>query len=52
MSFTYSQLKTAIQNYMDNSETTFVNTLDTFIQNAEEDILKSVEMLGWRKNVT
>lgn len=52
MSFTYSSLKTAIQDYLDNSETTFVNTLDTFIKNAEEDIIKNVEMLGWRKNVT
>tara|TARA_R110002020_G_scaffold166910_1_gene355100 strand:+ start:317 stop:964 length:648 start_codon:yes stop_codon:yes gene_type:complete len=52
MSFTYSSLKTAIQNYLDNSETTFVDTLDTFIKNAEEDIIKNVEMLGWRNNVT
>jgi hypothetical protein len=26
--FTYSELTTAIQNYMDNDETTFTNTLD------------------------
>ena len=52
MAFTYSQLKTAIQNYMENDETTFTNTLDTFIQQAEERILKEVELLGFRKNVT
>ena len=52
MAFTYSQLKTAIQNYMENDETTFTDTLDTFIQQAEERILKEVELLGFRKNVT
>ncbi len=41
MSFTYSGLKTAIQNYAENTETTFVATLDTFIKTAEERILKA-----------
>jgi len=50
--FTYSGLKTGVQNYLDNSETTFVNTLDTFIQTAEERILKSVQLPVFRKNVT
>ena len=40
--FTYTELKTAVQNYLDNTETTFVNTLNTFIQTTEERILKSV----------
>ena len=52
MSFTYSGLKTAIQNYMDNSETTFVNTLDTFIQEAENRIFNTIELNVFRKNVT
>tara|TARA_Y100001949_G_C15947920_1_gene313319 strand:+ start:21 stop:671 length:651 start_codon:yes stop_codon:yes gene_type:complete len=52
MAFTYSQLKTAIQNYMENDEDTFTSTLDTFIQQAEERILKEVELLGFRKNVS
>jgi hypothetical protein len=52
MAFTYSGLKTAIQDYMDNDETTFTNSLDTFIKNTEERILKEVELLGFRKNVT
>ena len=26
--FTYTELKTAVQNYLDNTETTFVNTLN------------------------
>ena len=43
MSFTHTQLKTAIQDYTDNSETTFVNNLDNFINGCEEKILKSVD---------
>ncbi len=50
--FTYSGLKTAVQNYLDNTETTFVNSLDTFIQTTEERILKSVQLPVFRKNVT
>jgi len=50
--FTYSGLKTAVQNYLDNTETTFVNTLDTFIQTAEERVLKAVELPVFRKNVS
>ena len=42
--FTYSGLETAIQNYLDNTETTFVSTLDTFIQTTEERILKAVQL--------
>tara|TARA_R100000664_G_scaffold22065_1_gene31482 strand:- start:864 stop:1514 length:651 start_codon:yes stop_codon:yes gene_type:complete len=52
MSFTYSGLKTAIQDYMDNNETTFTNTLDTFIKLSEEKILKIVQLDEFRKNVT
>ena len=35
MSFTFAQLKTAIQDYTDNSETSFVNHLSDFIKAAE-----------------
>ena len=52
MSFTYATLKTAIQDYMENDETTFTNNLDVFIKDIEEDILKNVELLSYRKNVT
>ena len=52
MSFKYRGLKTSIQNYMDNSETTFVNTLDTFIQEAENRIFNTIELNVFRKNVT
>ena len=51
MSFTYSGLKTAVQNYIDSSETTFVNTLDTFIQQAENRIFNTIELNVFRKNV-
>jgi hypothetical protein len=52
MAFTYATLKTAIQDYMDNDETTFANNLDNFIKTTEEDILKNVELNFYRKNVT
>ena len=52
MSFTYAQLKTAIQDYTDNSETTFVNHLNDFIKASEEKLLKSVDLDYFRKNVT
>ena len=44
MSFTYDGLKQAIQDYTENSETTFVNNLPIFIRAAEERILKSVQL--------
>ena len=52
MSFTYAQLETAIQDYTENSETSFVSNLDTFITQAEERILKSVQLSLFRKNVS
>ena len=52
MAFTYATLKTAIQDYMDNDETTFANNLDNFIKTTEEDILNNVELNFYRKNVT
>ena len=52
MSFTYAQLKQAIQDYTQNTETTFVNNLPLFIRIAEERILKSVQLDLFRKNVT
>jgi len=52
MSFTYDQLKQAIQDYTENTETTFVNNLDIFIKNAEERILKIAQLEVFRKNTT
>ena len=43
MSFTYATLKTAIGDYLESAETTFTNNLPTFIQEAEDRILKFVE---------
>ena len=36
MSFTYLQLKTAVQDYTENNETTFVNNIPMFIRISEE----------------
>ena len=52
MSFTLTTLKTAIQDYTDNSETSFVTHLPDFIKAAEEKIFKSVDLDYFRKNVT
>ena len=52
MSFTYTTLKTAIQDWTENTESTFKNNLSFFIKNAEERILKEVDLDFFRKNVT
>ena len=52
MSFTYSTLKSAIQAYADNTETTFVANLDNFIKAAEQRILNSIDLQYFRKNVS
>jgi len=52
MSFTYLQLKTAIQDYTENNETTFVTNIPLFIRLAEERILKNVQLNLFRKNAT
>ena len=52
MSFTFAQLKTALQDYTENEETSFVNNLPVFIRQAEERILKNVQLTLFRKNVS
>ena len=52
MSYTYAQLKAAIQNYADNTETSFVANIDDFIRSAEQTILNSIDLQYFRKNVT
>ena len=52
MSFTLTTLKSAIQDYSENSETTFVNNLREFIRATENRIFKSVDFEVFRKNVT
>ena len=50
MSFTYAQLKSAIQDYTENTETSFVANLPIFIRIAEERILKNVQLNLFQKN--
>ena len=52
MSFTYAQLKQAIQDYTENTETSFVTNLPLFIRLAEERILKSAQLNLFRQNAT
>jgi len=49
---TLTELKTLIQNFTENEETTFVNTLDDFIVNAEERLFHLIQLDFFRKNVT
>lgn len=49
---TLSQLKTLIQNYVENDETTFTSTLNDIIKNAEERIFELVQFDFFKKNVT
>ncbi len=52
MSFTYAQLKTAIQDYAENTESSFVTHLPDFIRAAEDRIFKLVDLEVFRKNAT
>ena len=52
MAFTFTTLKTAIQDYTENTETTFTNNLTRFILNSEERILKECQLEAFRKNST
>tara|TARA_R100001129_G_scaffold186284_1_gene177317 strand:- start:1241 stop:1891 length:651 start_codon:yes stop_codon:yes gene_type:complete len=52
MSFTFAELKTAIQDYTENTETSFVTNLPVFIRAAERRILSLVDLEYFRKNVT
>jgi len=52
MSFTYDQLTQAIQDYTQYDETSFVNNIPVFIVQAEERILKNVQLSLFRKNVS
>jgi hypothetical protein len=50
MAYTFAQLKTAIQEYTDNTETTFVSNLDDFIRAAEDRLFYLVDLEYFRKN--
>lgn len=52
MAYTLTTLKQAIQDYCQNSETTFVANLDNFIRNTEDLILNAVDLDLFRKNAT
>ena len=52
MSFNYNELKTAVQDFTENTETTFVNNLPVFIRAAEDRILSNVDLEFFRKNAT
>ena len=52
MSFTLATLKTAIQDYTENTETSFVTNLDNFIKATEDKIFRAVDLEDFRKNVT
>ena len=44
MSWTYTTLKSAIGDYVDSAETTFTDNYPVFIKEAEERILKNVQI--------
>lgn len=48
----YAQLVQAVQDYLENTETTFVSEIDTFIRQAEERIFRAVMIPELRKNST
>tara|TARA_R100001377_G_scaffold83352_1_gene64734 strand:+ start:1059 stop:1715 length:657 start_codon:yes stop_codon:yes gene_type:complete len=50
--WTYSTLKTAIQDYIESTETSLVANIPNFILSAEERILKGVQLDVFRKNAT
>ena len=49
---TYAELKSLIQNYLQNTETQFVSDLPSIIKQAEERILKTIQLPVFRKNVS
>lgn len=52
MSFTYAQLKQALKDFLETTETTFESNLPLFIRMSEERILKSVQLNLFRKNAS
>jgi len=50
MAFTYTTLKATIQDYVQSTETDFVANIDTIIKQAEDRILKSVQLPDFRIN--
>jgi hypothetical protein len=50
MAWTFTTLKAAIQDYLETTETSFVANLPAIIRQAEDRILKSVQLPDFRKN--
>jgi hypothetical protein len=50
VNLTYSALSQTIQDYTQNTETTFVNNIPNFVQLAEERVYNSVQIPAIRKN--
>lgn len=50
MSYTYAQLKTAIEDFTENQESSFLDAIPSFIRAAEERILKMVQLSLFRRN--
>ena len=48
----YTALSTAIQNYTENYEDSFVASIPTFVQQAEQRIYNTIQFPSLRKNVT
>ena len=52
MTMTYGELKTAVQDFVQSTETSFVNNLPLFIRLAEERIMKNVRLNLFQKNAS
>lgn len=52
MAYTLAQLTQAVEDYTQNTESSFVNNIPNFIRNAEDLILYSVDLDYFRKNTT
>jgi hypothetical protein len=52
MAWTYTTLKQAILDYIETDEETFETNLPVIVQQAEDRILKAVQLPAFRKNVT
>jgi hypothetical protein len=50
MAFTYTTLKATIQDYVESTESTFVDNLDEIIRQTEDRILKEAQLPVFRKN--
>jgi len=52
MAWTFTTLKTAIQDYLESTESTLVSNLPTIITQTENRILKNIQLPDFRKNST